>query len=117
MLDFIRFALSLVCTAVGLFVIISGVLGVFRFRYSLNRIHAAALLDSLGILLMLLGLIIAEGFDITSVKFLLIIPMLWLTSPVASHLIGKLEVTINEDLPKVVAIGDPEAVAHEKEDN
>ena len=55
MLDVIRFGLSLVCTVLGLFCMVSGVLGVYRFKYALSRIHAAALFDTVGILLMLLG--------------------------------------------------------------
>ena len=48
MLDLLRFAVSLVLTLGGVFVLISGVVGVFRFPYALSRIHAAALGDTLG---------------------------------------------------------------------
>ena len=61
MLDWIRFVLSALFLLLGLFVLVSGVLGVFRFRQTLNRIHAAALIDTLGIASVFLGLIIAEG--------------------------------------------------------
>ena len=40
----------------AVFVLLSAVLGIFRFRYALSRIHAAALVDTLGILLTLAGL-------------------------------------------------------------
>ena len=50
MLELIRFVLSALFTLAGLFVLVSGVVGVFRFRYSMNRMHAAALGDTLGIL-------------------------------------------------------------------
>ena len=61
MLDTIRFILSTLLTIGGLFVLVSGVLGIFRFKNSLSRIHAAALFDTLGILLMLTGVMIATG--------------------------------------------------------
>lgn len=115
MLDFIRFALSLALTLGGLFVLLSGVLGVFRFRYALSRIHAAALIDTVGIVLMLLGVIIAAGFTNASAKMLLVIGILWITSPVASHLIGRLEVTINDELDHDMTVADRDAVWHEKE--
>lgn len=114
-LDVIRFVLSAMCTLSGLFVLISGVLGVFRFRYALSRIHAAALLDTLGILLMLLGVIIAEGFTVASLKMLVVIGFLWLTSPISSHLIGRLEVTVNDQLEKDMEVEDEPMVLHEKE--
>ena len=115
MLDTIRFILSLCLTLGGLFCLLSSVVGVYRFRYSLSRIHAAALIDTVGILLMLLGVICATGFTIASAKMLVVIAFLWLTSPVSGHLIGRLEITINDDLDKDMAVMAPEAVAHEKE--
>lgn len=39
---------------------------------------------------MLTGLILAQGFNNVSLKMLLVILFLWLTSPVSSHLIGRL---------------------------
>ena len=115
MLDILRFALSLALTAGGLFVLISGVVGVFRFRYALNRIHAAALGDTLGIGLMILGVMVAEGFSVITLKLLVVMVFLWLTSPVASHLIGRMEVTINDGLDSDMTVADPDAVAREKE--
>lgn len=44
-----------------------------------------------------------------------VILFLWITSPVASHLIGRLEVTINDELEKDMAVMDETAVQHEKE--
>ena len=115
MLDILRFALSLALTIGGLFVLISGVVGVFRFRYALSRIHAAALGDTLGIGMMLLGVMVAEGFSVITLKLLVVMVFLWLTSPVASHLIGRMEVTINDDLDSDMTVADSEAVRREKE--
>lgn len=115
MLDMIRFILSAVLTLAGLFVLISGVAGVFRFRYALSRIHAAALLDTVGILLMLAGVIVGEGLTTASAKMLVVILCLWLTCPVASHLIGRLEVTVNDELDRDMTVADRDAVWQEKE--
>lgn len=115
MLEIIRFIISALLTLAGLFVLISGVVGVFRFKYALSRIHAGALFDTLGILLMLLGVIVAEGFTIASLKMVLVIAILWLTSPVSSHLIGRLEITINDELDKDMLVTDRRVVEHEKE--
>ncbi len=115
MIEILRFAACLVCTLAGLFCLLSGVVGVFRFRYALSRIHAAALIDTVGIFLMLTGVIIATGFTVASAKMLAVIALLWLTSPVSSHLIGRLEVTINDDLEKNADVMDRDYVEHEKE--
>lgn len=115
MIDVIRLIACILLTCTGLCCLVSGVVGVFRFKYSLSRIHAAALLDTVGILLMLLGVIVATGWSLTSLKMLVVIAFLWLTSPVSSHLIGRMEITINDDLDKSMAVIDRETVEHEKE--
>lgn len=114
MLDIIRFVISAALTLGGLFCLLSGVVGVFMFRYALSRVHAAALLDTVGILLMLLGVIVATGFTVASGKMLVVIAFLWLTSPVSGHLIGRLEVTINDELEKDAEVLDQQYVQQEK---
>ena len=115
MIDIIRLIACIILTGLGLCCLVSGVAGVYRFKYALNRIHAAALLDTVGILLMLLGVICATGFNVTSAKILVVIAFLWLTSPVSGHLIGRMEITINDDLDKSMAVIDRETVEHEKD--
>ena len=60
----------------------------------------------------MLGLIILSGFNFTSLKLALVIVFLWLASPVASHLISRLEVATNEELEK-----DCEVEAKDMEDD
>ena len=114
MIDVIRFIACAVLTVCGLGCLISGVVGVYKFKYALNRLHAAAILDTVGILLMLLGVIVATGLNVTSGKILVVIAFLWLTSPVSGHLIGRLEVTINDELDKDAEVLDQAYVEHEK---
>ena len=114
-IDIIRLIGCIILTVLGLCCLVTGVVGVFRFKYALNRIHSAALLDTVGILLMLLGVICATGLTMTSGKILVVIAFLWMTSPVAGHLIGRMEITINDDLDKAMAVIDRETVEHEKD--
>jgi len=100
MLEWIRFLLSAALILSGLIVMCLGVFGVYRFKYVLNRMHAAAMNDTMGIGLVMLGLIVMSGFTFTSLKLLLVILLLWLSSPVSSHLIGRLEITTNENIAK-----------------
>ena len=97
-LEWIRFAagVGLLLTGMGIFML--QIFGVFKFKYVLNRMHAAAMGDTLGLGASLTGLILLSGLNITSVKLALIVVFLWLASPVASHLIARLEVVTNEQL-------------------
>ena len=84
----------------GLFVFFSAVLGLFRLEYVLNRMHAAAVGDALGIFCVLVGLMLLHGWSLSAAKTLLIFLFLWLTSPVASHLIAEMEVFTISDIRK-----------------
>lgn len=97
-LEWVRFAagIGLLLTGLGIFVL--QIFGVFKFRYVLNRMHAAAMGDTLGIGVSLTGLIFLSGWNFTSLKMALVIVFLWLASPVSSHLISRLEVVTNENL-------------------
>ncbi|MGN0307510.1 MAG: cation:proton antiporter [Lachnospiraceae bacterium] len=97
-LEWLQFIVGTVFLVLGLFLFAIEVFGSFRFGFVLNRMHAAAIGDTLGIGLCMLGLMIFTGFNLTSVKILLVILFLWLASPVSSHLISRFEVTTNEKL-------------------
>ena len=97
-LEWIRFLLGVALLLAGLGIFLLQIFGVFKFKYVLNRMHAAAMGDTLGIGVSLTGLIILSGFNFTSLKMALIIVFLWLASPVSSHLISRLEVVTNEHL-------------------
>ena len=104
MFETLRFILCALLIGIGLIFEICAVIGVFRFHYVLNRMHAAALGDTMGILMIMLGLAVASGVNLLSLKLLLIIFLFWMASPVASHLIGRLELTTNEDLTREVKL-------------
>lgn len=99
-LEWVRFlaGLGLILTGLGIFAL--QILGVFKFQYVLNRMHAAAMGDTLGIGVSLLGLMVLSGLSFTTLKLGLVIVFLWLASPVSSHLISRLEVVTNEELER-----------------
>ena len=96
MLDWIRFGLTAALMLGGAFLMITGVVGQFRFHYVLNRMHAASMADSLGPLLVICGLCVSSNDGWMIAKFLLTALFMWITSPTGSHLIARLEVTVNE---------------------
>ena len=98
MSETVRFVLSAALIGGGLICIFFAVLGVFKFRFVMNRMHCAAIIDTLGILFLSAGLIVAAG-SMEYIPKLLCIPLiLWVGSPIASHLVGRLEITTDSDL-------------------
>ena len=95
--EWVRFLLGAGLLLSGVAVFLIEMIGVYRFKYVLNRMHAVAMGDTLGIGLCLMGLIVMSGLNFTSLKLFLVIAFLWFSSPTSSHLIARLEVTTNED--------------------
>lgn len=98
MVEWIRFIIAALLILAGLVVAGTATYGIFKFKFVLNRMHAAAMNDTLAILFVLFGLIVINGFNFVSVKLLLIILFLWFASPVASHLIARLEVMVDDQV-------------------
>ena len=96
MLEWIRFGLTAALLAGGLFVLMTGVIGQYRFHYVLNRMHAASMGDSLGLLMVICGLCISCSDGWVIAKMLMTAAFLWITSPTGGHLIARLEMTVNE---------------------
>lgn len=97
--------LSLICLiigtllfVIGLVIIAIAIFGVYRFNYILNRMHVAATCDTLALFIMLIGLIFLNGISFTTLKLVTIIIFFWLTSPICSHLISKVEKETNESI-------------------
>ena len=88
----IRTVIAGVLFALGLFLFFSEILGLFKFKYVMNRMHAAALGDTFGILFIILGCVVLKGLSLVSLKLLIIPLFMFLTGPVVTHLIGQAEV-------------------------
>jgi len=84
----IRNGLAVLSMVVGLLFVLGGTLGVLRLPDFFTRLHAAGMTDTLGAELIVLGLIIQEGFTQLSLKFLFVSILLLLTSPTATHAVA-----------------------------
>lgn len=98
MIEWIRFGAGILFLLIGMLIFGVQLVGVFRYKYVLQRMHAAAMGDTLGISFSLVGLMFFSGWNFTTLKLALVILFLWCASPVSSHLIARLEVTTNEHL-------------------
>ena len=97
-MEWVRFGFSAICILLGVVVFAIGTVGIYKFKFVLNRMHVASLLDTMGLFFIVLGCAIGRHFDAASIKLLLVFGILWLTSPIASHFIAKLECLTDEKL-------------------
>lgn len=89
MLEWIRFGIVAFCFLAGTVFLCISLAGTFRFGYSLNRLHASAICDTLVLMFFITGCIVASGISITSFKFFLVLAIQWCTSPLVSHIFVK----------------------------
>lgn len=80
---------SWVLLMAGCFVGISGGIGLLRFPDFYTRMHAAGVTDTLCASLVLIGLMLQAGWSLVLIKLLLILALLLLTSPTATHALAK----------------------------
>ena len=89
-----------VLLGIGLFAVLTSCIGVFKFKFCLNRLHAAAIGDTCGVLFTVLGMAVLTGFSFVSLKMLLLLVLFWIGCPVTSHLLVKLELNTDENVKK-----------------
>lgn len=81
--------ISAICIITGALAIIIGLIGVFRMPDFFTKLHAASIIDTLGTMLILVGLILYSGFNLISVKLLLILIFILISTPAAAHALAK----------------------------
>ena len=81
--------LSWFCLIVGSFFCLTGGVGLLRFPDFYSRIHSASLTDTLGASLILIGLMFQSGLNAITLKLILILFFLLVTSPTAGHALAK----------------------------
>ena len=81
----ITYWLSAVLLVSGAAFCLIGALGLFRMPSFITRVHAASLIDSLGAILILTGLMLQTSISLVTVKLFLILVFLLLTGPTAIH--------------------------------
>ncbi len=96
-MEWVRFTAAVICLAFAAVMEIIAIYGVYKFGFVMNRMHAAAIGDTLGLMLGSAGLIILKGFSWFSLKMILVVILLWMTSSISSHVIMRMEYSIDED--------------------
>lgn len=80
-----RILISAIFISFGAFFLLIGSIGLIRLPDFYARAHATGKSDTLGIMLVIGGLIIFEGFTINSAKLLIMIIFVGLTNPTATN--------------------------------
>lgn len=88
--------LSIILIALGELCVVIALVGVFRLNYFINRMHATTIADTLGTLLIFLGVMLQFGFSLITAKLLLVVIFQWTTAPVSGHMISRMSYTIDE---------------------
>ena len=78
-----------ICFIIGSLFILCGSIGILRFPDFFTRIHAAGVTETAGMGFILIGLLIESGIGLVSLKILIIMAFMIITSPTASHALAK----------------------------
>jgi multicomponent Na+:H+ antiporter subunit G len=81
--------LSWVCLLAGGATALIGGLGMLRLPDVFARMHGAGMIDTLGLGLILLGLMFQAGLSLITVKLILILGFVLYTSPVSTHALAR----------------------------
>lgn len=73
----------------GLLVMLCGFIGLVRYRSFYRRLLVSALIDTVGLLLLLAGVVLRQGWNSFSHKVLLILLVVLLTAPLIAHKLGR----------------------------
>ena len=92
----LRFAAAAVLFGLAAAALVLSVTGVYKFRFVMNRMHAAAVIDAMAVFLVLAGLCFASGSLEYIPKLALVLVFLWIGSPIASHMVGRLEISTDD---------------------
>jgi multicomponent Na+:H+ antiporter subunit G len=88
-LDFLTEGLSWFCLiSGGLFCVVGGI-GMLRMPDLYTRLHASSVIESLGAALILLGLMLQAGLSLITLKLLILLVLLFIASPTATHAIAR----------------------------
>jgi multicomponent Na+:H+ antiporter subunit G len=87
--------------------VLIGSFGLWRLPDFYTRLHAAGITDTLGLSLMLIGMMFLAGLTLVTAKLVFIFLLVLLTSPTATHAVANAALTVGlrplgvpvEDLP------------------
>ena len=85
MIDLLSWILLVIGSVLGL----TGAIGLFRFPDFYSRVHAASISDTLCAACFVFGLMLQSGLTLISAKLFIVLALLWITCPTATHALVK----------------------------
>lgn len=85
----IQIIISILFVSLGIFFMLVGSIGIIRLPDFYSRTHSVSKSDTLGIIFVILGLVIYEGFTQSSFKLILIVLFIALSNPIGTHALAR----------------------------
>jgi multicomponent Na+:H+ antiporter subunit G len=85
----IKSILVILLVSGGIFFMLIGSIGILRLPDFFSRTHSISKSDTLGIIFVVLGLILYEGFNQSSLKLLLVLLFVALANPIGTHALAR----------------------------
>ena len=73
----------------GGFFCVTGAVGLLRMPDAFTRLHAASVIDTLGVGMIVIGLMVQSGWTLTTARLGIVLILIFFTSPVAGHAIAR----------------------------
>ena len=81
--------LAFLLIGAGLVFLVGSMIGMLRLPDFYSRVHASGNSETLGTMLVFLGLAVYSGFSITSAKIIIIFLFVFVGNPIGSHILTK----------------------------
>lgn len=81
--------ISILFVTLGIVFMLMGSIGILRLPDFYSRTHAVSKSDTLGVFFVIIGLIVYEGFTLSSGKLFLIVLFIALSNPVGTHALAR----------------------------
>lgn len=81
--------LSWACILLGSFFTIVGAFGLVRMPEVFTRMHAASVIDTLGVGFLILGMCLQAGLSLVTLKLIFLLALFFFTGPVITHALAQ----------------------------
>jgi multicomponent Na+:H+ antiporter subunit G len=85
----IQISISILFVIIGIIFMLVGSIGIIRLPDFYSRTHSTSKSDTLGIIFVILGLVIYEGFTQSSFKLILVVLFIALSNPIGTHALAR----------------------------
>ena len=85
----IQIIISILFVSIGILFMMVGSIGILRLPDFYSRTHSVSKSDTLGIIFVIIGLVVYEGFTQSSFKLILVVLFIALSNPIGTHALAR----------------------------